>query len=130
MISKFTISKLIYWCIGLILTIWMNIVTSIYGGEAAYLPFILIILIGLPSSLVALMLIYFLLSSTPLNSFTDSFIGSNLLTLSLLFAGYLQWFHFIARLVSNEGDNEDIMRNVRNLNAGGFKKSNKSINRT
>ena len=126
MISKFKLSKLAYWGIGLILLIWSNIVTSIYGGEAAYLPFIIIILIGMPSSLMAYFLVVFLLSSTPLSLINVTFIESNLIILFILYAGYLQWFHFMAKVIKNEGNSEDTMRNIKNLNAG--KHKNKSNN--
>ena len=75
----------------------------------------------MPSSLAAYIIIAFVLSKTTMNFAGSSFIVTNLVTLSAVYAGYLQWFHFIARVISNEGNNEDIMRNMRNINAGKFK---------
>ncbi|MDH5612901.1 MAG: hypothetical protein OEY66_10650 [Gammaproteobacteria bacterium] len=104
--------------------------TYIYGSEAAYLPLILIILIGMPSSLAAYWFFYFLISNLTSNYIEAPLIETNLIILCILFAGYLQWFILIGRVISNEGDNEDIMRNVRNMNAGSVKnKSNNALKR-
>jgi len=124
MVSKFKISKLIYWGTGLALTIWLNIVISIYGGEAAFLPLIIIILIGMPSSLIAYFIAAFLLSSSLLPTINITFIETNLIVFIILYAGYLQWFHFMAKLIKNEGNNIDIMANVKSLNTRKHKSNN------
>jgi len=125
MTSKVKISKLVYWSIGLITIIWINVENYIYGGEGAYFLLFLILLIGLPSSLAAYILSFYLLSSAPLNHIDSSFVVTNIIALFSLLVGHFQWFYFFARIVSNEGDDEEIMRNVRNLNTAGLDKSNK-----
>ena len=110
--------KIAYWIIGLTLTIWLNVVMFLYGSEAALLPLIMIIIIGMPSSYVAYLLFGYLLSKVSLGFINNTYIETNIITLFALYAGYLQWFHIIGNVIRNEGDNEEIMRNMRNINAG------------
>ena len=77
--------KVTYLAISIALFIWMNYVMYNYDPEATFLPFILITIFTVPISLVLTWLI---------NIFEPT-ISSNLLALTFLLAGYLQFFHFI-----------------------------------
>ena len=89
--------KAIYLAISITLLIWINYVMYNYDPEAAYLPFILITIVTVPISLVLTWLV---------NIF-ELTISSNLLVLSFLLAGYLQFFHFIPWFTKKFTGNQD-----------------------
>ncbi len=114
--------KAAYWGIGVVVTIFVHVL-SYNNMEGAYHPILLLFFMGLPSSLIVYMLAYFLLSIIPLDRTDISNIELNtIIIFFVLLAGHIQWFYFYPRLTRNEGDNENIMRNLRNFNSGNNKK--------
>ncbi len=78
-------AKIIYLVISLALFIWINYVSYYYDPEAAYLPFILIVIFTVPISLLLPLMI---------NIFEPT-IPSNVVLIIFLIAGYLQFFYFV-----------------------------------
>ncbi len=116
--SRTSKSKVAYWSVGVVLILWINFENHFFGGEGTFLPISIILLMGLPSSLIAYMSIYFLLLTTPLDGTDTSTIEFTFIYFIVLLAGHIQWFYFYLRLARSEGDNESIMINVKKLNAG------------
>lgn len=93
-ISKY---KIIYWSIGIIIGIWMNLGMFFYGSEGAIGPFILINLLAMPIAWALNLLeslIWPMISNT-----SPSILVTNIFILIILSAGYIQWFKFIPWVV-------------------------------